>query len=130
MVKKSNSHPVDVHVGARLRLRRVLRGMSQEDLGKHLGLSFQQVQKYERGANRVSASRLWQLAGVLEVPVSFFFDDMAAANDASSCADIEAVSLAEGRLLRDYRTLSPSAQDAIRTVVRASAGAADLIGGA
>ena len=68
--------PIDVHVGARIRLRRTLLGMSQEQLGEALGLTFQQVQKYERGANRVSASRLFDLSRVADVPVSFFFDDM------------------------------------------------------
>lgn len=71
-----NPNPVDIHVGARVRLRRTLLGMSQEKLGEAIGLTFQQVQKYERGANRVGASRLYDLSRVLEVPVSFFFDDM------------------------------------------------------
>jgi transcriptional regulator with XRE-family HTH domain len=71
-----NNSPIDVHVGARMRLRRTLMGMSQERLGDALGLTFQQVQKYERGVNRVSASRLYDLARVLDVPISFFFDDM------------------------------------------------------
>lgn len=69
-------NPIDVHVGARVRLRRTLLGMSQEKLGEAIGLTFQQVQKYERGANRVGASRLFDLSRVLDVPVSFFFDDM------------------------------------------------------
>lgn len=69
-------NPIDVHVGTRVRLRRTLLGMSQEKLGEALGLTFQQVQKYERGANRVGASRLFDLSRVLDVPVSFFFDDM------------------------------------------------------
>jgi len=69
-------NPVDVHVGARMRLRRTLLGMSQEKLGEAIGLTFQQVQKYERGANRIGASRLFDLARVLDVPVSYFFDDM------------------------------------------------------
>jgi transcriptional regulator with XRE-family HTH domain len=68
--------PIDVHVGSRVRLRRTLLGMSQEKLGEALGLTFQQVQKYERGVNRIGASRLFDLARVLDVPVSFFFDDM------------------------------------------------------
>jgi len=68
-------HPVDVRVGARLRLRRNMLGLSQEKLGGMIGLTFQQVQKYERGANRISASRLHELSRVLDVPVSFFFDD-------------------------------------------------------
>lgn len=69
-------NPIDVHVGARLRLRRTLLGLSQEKLGEAVGITFQQLQKYERGANRISASRLFNLAQVLGVPVSFFFDDM------------------------------------------------------
>ena len=68
--------PVDMHVGARIRLRRTLLGLSQSELGTALGLTFQQVQKYERGANRVAASTLHRLAGALDVPVSFFFDDL------------------------------------------------------
>ncbi len=69
-------NPVDIHVGARVRLRRTLLGLSQEKLGDAIGLTFQQVQKYERGTNRIGASRLFDLGRVLDVPVSFFFDDM------------------------------------------------------
>lgn len=68
--------PIDVHVGGRVRLRRTLLGMSQEKLGEALGLTFQQVQKYERGVNRIGASRLFDIARVLDVPIGFFFDDM------------------------------------------------------
>ena len=75
MVKK-NPNPIDVHVGNRVRMRRMLIGMSQEKLGEALGLTFQQVQKYEKGANRVSASRLYQMSTTLGVPIQFFFDDM------------------------------------------------------
>jgi transcriptional regulator with XRE-family HTH domain len=74
--KESRPSPIDVHVGSRIRLRRTLLGMSQERLGDSLGLTFQQVQKYERGVNRVGASRLFDLSRVLDVPISFFFDDM------------------------------------------------------
>lgn len=76
--KTGKPNPIDVHVGSRIRLRRTLLGMSQEKLGDAIGLTFQQVQKYERGANRVGASRLFQLSQILDVPVSFFFDDMSA----------------------------------------------------
>lgn len=69
-------NPIDVHVGTRVRLRRVALGMSQEKLGEALGLTFQQVQKYERGANRIGSSRLYDLSWVLNVPINFFFDDM------------------------------------------------------
>lgn len=73
---RGRANDIDVHVGSRIRLRRVLMGMTQEKLGGVLGLTFQQLQKYERGANRVSASKLFALSNALEVPVSFFFDDM------------------------------------------------------
>ncbi len=77
--RESTPSPIDIHVGGRIRLRRTLLQMSQERLGDALGLTFQQVQKYERGANRVGASRLFNLSRVLDVPISFFFDDMPAA---------------------------------------------------
>ena len=71
-----NPDPVDMHVGGRVRLRRALLGLSQEKLGEAVGLTFQQIQKYERGANRIGASRMYDLSQVLGVPVSFFYDDM------------------------------------------------------
>ncbi len=70
--------PVDVHVGARLRVRRRLLGMSQTTLGEAIGVTFQQMQKYEKGMNRISASRLFDLSRVLDVPVEFFFEDIPA----------------------------------------------------
>jgi transcriptional regulator with XRE-family HTH domain len=76
--KSEKPNPIDVHVGGRVRLRRTLLGMSQERLGDALGLTFQQVQKYERGTNRIGASRLFRVSQVLDVPVSFFFDDISA----------------------------------------------------
>ena len=69
-------NPVDIHVGSRVRLRRTLLGLSQEKLGDAVGLTFQQIQKYERGANRIGASRLFQLSNILDVPIMFFFDEM------------------------------------------------------
>ena len=69
-------NPVDVHVGGRVRMRRMLVGMSQEKLGEALGLTFQQVQKYEKGANRIGASRLYQIGSVLGVPIEYFFDGL------------------------------------------------------
>lgn len=68
------THPVDVHVGKRIRHRRWLVGMTQQQLAESVGIKFQQIQKYETGANRVSASRLWDIADALEVPVGFFFE--------------------------------------------------------
>ncbi len=79
-------NPVDVHVGARLRVRRTLLGMSQTTLGEAIGVSFQQLQKYERGANRMGSSRLFDLSRVLDVPIEYFFGDMPAEVSASSPA--------------------------------------------
>lgn len=101
--------PVDVHVGQRLRQRRTLLGMSQEKLGEAVNLTFQQIQKYERGANRIGASRLFQLGQVLDVSVSYFFEDMPgevtktrgdyAAPDAT--AELEAVQTADPMARRE-----------------------------
>jgi len=91
-------NPIDVHVGSRVRLRRTLLGMSQEKLGEAVNLTFQQIQKYERGANRIGASRMFELSQVLDVPVSFFFDDLP-----------DEVKTPEGvreRALRDYEQSS------------------------
>src|SRR3546814_12335615 len=71
----TNNNPIDVHVGRRVRLRRTLLGMSQEQLGDALNITFQQVQMYERGSNRISAYRLWDIRQLLDVPVMFFFED-------------------------------------------------------
>jgi transcriptional regulator with XRE-family HTH domain len=73
--KSDGPNPIDVHVGTRVRLRRNMLGLTQEKLGEAIGLTFQQVQKYERGANRIGASRLLELSDVLGVPVSFFYDE-------------------------------------------------------
>src|SRR5438477_8611784 len=75
-VPKKQANPIDAQVGHRVRLRRMLIGMSQERLGEMLGLTFQQVQKYEKGINRIGAGRLFEVAGILGVPVSFFYEDV------------------------------------------------------
>lgn len=72
---KKKPNPIDIHVGSRIRLRRTMLGMSQEKLGEALGITFQQIQKYEKGTNRVGASRLQNISSILNVPVSFFFED-------------------------------------------------------
>ena len=77
---KKKANPVDAHVGYRVRLRRMLIGMSQERLGELLGLTFQQVQKYERGINRIGAGRLFEVAEILGVPISFFYEGVDASN--------------------------------------------------
>ena len=91
-------HPVDVHVGKRIRHRRWVIGMTQQQLAEQVGIKFQQIQKYETGMNRVSASRLWDISETLGVPVSFFFDGLEAehASDVSTpdlMADKEAMEL-------------------------------------
>ncbi len=72
-------HPVDVHVGRRMRQRREMRGMPQKELAKKLGISFQQIQKYESGANRISASKLWELCGVMDIDPGYFFEGLTGA---------------------------------------------------
>lgn len=75
MTDEKKPHPIDVHVGGRVRLRRTMLGMSQDKLADSLGLTFQQVQKYEKGVNRIGASRVFEISRVLGVPIQFFFDD-------------------------------------------------------
>ncbi|MDO6589221.1 transcriptional regulator [Loktanella sp. D2R18] len=77
-------HPVDVHVGKRIRHRRWMNGTTQQQLAENVGIKFQQIQKYETGMNRVSASRLWDIAHVLDVPVSFFFEGLEQEADADA----------------------------------------------
>ncbi|WP_420393587.1 helix-turn-helix domain-containing protein [Acuticoccus sp.] len=89
MVSRKQPNPIDVHVGSRLKLRRAVVGMTQEKLGDQLGVTFQQVQKYEKGANRIGASRLQEIAQILTVPVSYFFEDAKAAVAAGGHAERE-----------------------------------------
>lgn len=77
---------MDIHVGGRVRLRRMVIGMSQEKLGERMGLTFQQIQKYEKGTNRIGASRLFQLSQILDVPVQFFFEDAPLSGNAKGVA--------------------------------------------
>jgi len=100
----SQPNPIDVHVGKRLRLRRTLLGMSQERLGELLGLTFQQVQKYERGVNRIGSSRLFELGQILDVPISFFFDDLpeAVTGAGGAASGYATPGLAEERVAFDH----------------------------
>ena len=84
---KKTPNPIDIHVGSRIRLRRNMISMSQEKLGEALGITFQQIQKYEKGTNRVGASRLQQISNVLGVPVSFFFEDAPGENQTTGMAE-------------------------------------------
>ena len=96
MADKKRPNPVDIHVGGRVRIRRMLLNMSQERLGDSLGITFQQIQKYEKGTNRVSASRLQQIARVLSVPVSSFFEDAPTTPTEGSPATVEPKSTHHG----------------------------------
>jgi transcriptional regulator with XRE-family HTH domain len=88
------SHPVDTHVGQRLKQLRILRGMTQTDVADGLNISFQQVQKYELGRNRISASKLFELSHILKVAPSYFFDGLQAADSAPQLLDEEATKIA------------------------------------
>lgn len=105
----SDSHPVDVYVGKRLRLKRTLQGLSQEAIGNAIGVTFQQIQKYERGINRMGASRLHDFARALGVPVSYFFDgyseEHAAAQNAFGMTESPAPSYTPGDPLSNRETV-------------------------
>lgn len=81
-------HPVDAHVGKRIRQRRWLLGMTQQQLAEAVGIKFQQIQKYETGMNRVSASRLWEIAGKLDVPIGYFFEEIDTAAHAGDAVEM------------------------------------------
>ena len=109
-------NPVDAHVGRRLRVRRVLCGMSQTALADQLGITFQQLQKYESAANRISASRLWEISKILDVPIEWFFTDI----------DVEGGKLKEFRtkretleLVRSMALCSPDVRHSFRALLRA-----------
>ena len=87
MANKKQPNPIDIHVGSRVRLRRMMLSMSQEKLGEQLGITFQQIQKYEKGTNRIGASRLQHIARVLAVPVAFFFEDAPGGPGATGMAE-------------------------------------------
>lgn len=116
--------PVDAHVGARLRYKRMLVGKSQESLGSELGLTFQQIQKYEKGQNRIGASRLYRIARIFEVPVSFFFEGLPGEGDerdgAADEAPLSFVSSPEGLDLNlAFRNISdPATRRKIVELVR------------
>lgn len=115
-------HPLDRHVGRRVRLRRTLLGLTQQELGEQIGVTFQQIQKYERGTNRISASRLWEISRVLKVPVSFFFEDYREEDEpVASSQDQNAISTEELRLLVAYNRLGKKQQAAILTFLENSA---------
>jgi transcriptional regulator with XRE-family HTH domain len=133
MANKKQPNPIDIHVGSRVRLRRMMLGMSQERLGESIGITFQQIQKYEKGTNRIGASRLQHIARVLSVPVSFFFEDApgASVEQPAGMAEpksthyvVDFLSSAEGLQLNKafIRIKEPKLRRRIIDLVRALAG--------
>lgn len=134
---KKKPNPIDIHVGSRIRLRRTMLGMSQEKLGESLGITFQQIQKYEKGTNRVGASRLQNISAILNVPVSFFFEDAPGEHPVSATGMAEAsssnyvvdfLSSSEGlQLNRAFVKISdPKVRRRIVDLVKALAAEADV----
>jgi transcriptional regulator with XRE-family HTH domain len=134
MAKKQPSS-IDAHVGSRVRLRRMLIGMSQEKLGELLGLTFQQVQKYEKGANRIGASRLYDISTILNVPVQYFFEDLPQATNSGMNGHgmsepdrepmvMDFVSSTEGlQLIRSYtKVMDPRVRKRILELVKSLGG--------
>lgn len=124
--KKGKPHDVDIHVGGRVRLRRSALGLSQDQLGAAIGLSFQQVQKYERGANRIGASRLYEMSKVLHIPISYFFesfDGLSLAEEGDSTYKPDPVMKRETlELMRAYhQILDPKQRKKILKLVQALA---------
>ncbi|HUB94876.1 MAG TPA: helix-turn-helix transcriptional regulator [Stellaceae bacterium] len=112
-------HPIDLHVGARIRLRRALLGLSQEKVAAAMGITFQQVQKYERGTNRITARRLYEMALVLDVPVSYFFDDLArdpTDGDQAVAARRDDVTLAKALVMLKDKELRRTVRDLLLAV--------------
>ncbi|MBX5156303.1 MULTISPECIES: helix-turn-helix domain-containing protein [unclassified Rhizobium] len=131
---KKKPNPIDIHVGSRIRLRRTMLGMSQEKLGESLGITFQQIQKYEKGTNRVGASRLQNISNILNVPVSFFFEDAPGENSgaggmetSSSNYVVDFLSSSEGlQLNRAFVKISdPKVRRKVVELVKALAAEAD-----
>ncbi|MFV2035120.1 MAG: helix-turn-helix domain-containing protein [Halocynthiibacter sp.] len=122
-------HPVDVHVGKRVRHRRWMVGVTQQQLAEKVGIKFQQIQKYETGMNRVSASRLWDISEVLSVPVSYFFDGLgaASANSAVTGTSIPGDLLADKEaleLIRSYYAIPENQRKRLFELARALSDAA------
>ncbi len=117
MPRPPKQHPVDIHVGGRLRAQRALFGLSQTDLAKQLDITFQQLQKYESGGNRITAGRLWEAGKALSVPVSYFFEGLD--GKADPAADI--LSTRAGlELVRDFEGCSEKVQESASLLCKAA----------
>lgn len=125
-IRKRPPNPVDVHVGARIRARRLIVGLSQEKVSEPLGVTFQQLQKYENGGNRVSASKLQLIASTLNVPVSYFFEGAPGYDALPTTAGDDGIQklLTDRqvvRLLRSFASIAPEARAAVLAVSEAFA---------
>ena len=120
-VAEFGPHPVDVHVGGRVRMRRTLLGMTQLDAGKALGLTFQYVQKYERGFNRIGANRLYQLSRILGVHVSYFFEGLEWEAPARPADDVMVMRETLELVKAYYYISDPAVRDALRRMMLATA---------
>lgn len=106
MMNKTNIHPVDIHVGTKLRQQRLSKGLSQDELGKRVKITFQQIQKYERGLNRVSSSKLYEFAKILGVKIEYFFSGFSVTGDYEFNDNVQPLMAAED--LRNAGTSDPS----------------------
>ncbi len=120
-VGESGPRPVDVHVGGRVRARRTLIGMSQTELGKRVGLTFQQIQKYENGMNRIAASRLWRFSLILGRPISWFFEGI---GERKRKVDDLLVKRETLQLVRYFSACDPDVQKRLAALINAVAGKA------
>ena len=117
-VLRDGPDPIDIHVGESVRERRVYLGMSQQDLGDCVGVTFQQIQKYERGINRISASKLWAISNVFEVPIEWFFEGLG--EPSKEQEDVMAMPEAQ-QLAKNYLACPPLIRDHLRALIRAAA---------
>ncbi len=120
-VAKYGPHPVDVHVGGRVRMRRMMLGMTQTDLGKVLELTFQQVQKNEIGANRIASSRLYQLSHILDVPVTYFFEGLGETTPARPANDVMVKTETLKLVKAYYRISDPAVREALLHMTKSMA---------
>ncbi|WP_375705083.1 helix-turn-helix domain-containing protein [Bartonella sp. AA86SXKL] len=112
-MQTKNPHFNDISIGRKIRFKRTMLGMSQKQLGSQLGVTFQQIQKYEKGSNRIGAGRLQEIADILNVPISFFYTDLSTKEDVLYCCDEGIASKEEHILLKSFRELKPKKQKAI-----------------
>ncbi|WP_375633379.1 MULTISPECIES: helix-turn-helix domain-containing protein [unclassified Bartonella] len=116
-VKAKNPHFNDISIGRKIRFKRTMLGVSQKKLGSQLGVTFQQIQKYEKGSNRIGAGRLQEIADILNVPISFFYADLSTKENALYCCDEGIASKEEHILLKSFRELKPQKQKAILCLI-------------